>query len=59
MYMYAHMWWHMPKIPSLGELRQKNQFQAQSEPHSELKASLGYIARLCLKNNYIVIAIYL
>jgi hypothetical protein len=35
-----HVWWCTPVIPAFGRLRQ--------EDH-EFKASLGHIARLCLK----------
>jgi hypothetical protein len=36
------VWWHMPIIPALGRLRQKD---------SEFEVILDYIVRTCLKKN--------
>lgn len=40
--LFCQAWWCTPVIPALWRLRQEN--------HHKLKASLGYILRVCLKD---------
>jgi hypothetical protein len=40
--------WHIPIVPALWRLRQED-YNFQPGVHNEFEASLGYIARPCLK----------
>jgi hypothetical protein len=49
-YAFGWVWYHIPIIPALGMLRQKD---------SESKASVGYVLRSCLKKDKEKICIWI
>lgn len=45
----TRVWWNTSTIPALQWLKLENYVCAQPRLPSDLKTSLGYIARICLK----------